>query len=312
MNYDRNKSSNGAAGGRVPSDVRSIFGQVRQRFRGYVLAFGMSLVAAWLVIWFWAALALDRGPVFLGLAELPLDWRVVLLVIAIAVVGWLLIAKIMMRVGVSLPDQSIALLIERRFPAFGDRLATLTNRHDESGGGHDLDTQAALEQKLVVEVQQRLTSINIQELFNTPALRRVQMLAIALAASLVGFAIWQPTTVVTGLRRLVLLQQIEWPRDCRLEWVGLRVHDESVPESIADASSMQPLVDQSVFVRAGASVSLSVRAELPNANNPQRRLPRRCQLQYRCDDGRSGRIPMNAIGGPARRFSDLCRRWKYS
>lgn len=298
MNHDRTTSSNVEADVRIPADVRSIFGQVRQRFRRHVMAGGMALVAAWLVVWFWAAMVLDRGPVFLGLAELSFDWRVVLLVLAIAVVSWLLITKVLMRVGVSLPDRSIALLIERRFPAFGDRLATLTSRHDESGGGSDPEAHAALEKKLVVEVQQRLTSINVQELFNTTALRRVQWLAFALIASFVGFAIWQPTTTVTGLRRLVLLHPIEWPRECRLELVGLRVQDQGVPESIADVTMLQPPVDQSIFVARGASVSLSIRAELPNDDNPQRRLPRRCQLQYRCDDGRSGRIPMNAIGGP--------------
>ena len=302
MDHDRTLSSNGEANVRIPADVRSIFGQVRHSFRRYVIAVGISLVAAWLVVWFWVAITLDRGPVFLGLAELSLDWRVVLLVVAVAVVSWLLITKILMRVGVSLPDQSIALLIERRFPAFGDRLATLTSRHDESGEGHDLDTQAALEQKLVVEVQQRLATIKIQELFNMKTLRRVQWLALALVASFVGFAIWQPTTAVTGLRRLVLLHAIEWPRECRLELVGLRVQDQRVPESVANANTMQPLVDQTIFVARGASVSLSIRAELPNAENPQRRLPRRCQLQYRCDDGRSGKIPMNAIGGPREGF----------
>ncbi len=302
MDRDRTSSSYVEPDGRMPPDVGSIFGQVRRRFRRYVFAYGLTLVAAWLVIWFGAALVIDRGPVVMGLSELSFDWRVVLLVIAVTGAGWLLITKVVLLAGVSLPDQSIAMLIERRFSVFGDRLATLTSRRDDSGRDHDFESQTALAQKLIGEVQQRLTSINVSELFNIPALRRVQWLALVLIASLTAFAIWQPTTAFTGLRRLVLLHEIKWPRNCRLEVIGLRVQNQGIPESIADANTLQSLVDQTIFVARGASVSLLIRAEIPNSGNPQRRLPRRCQLLFASDDGRSGKIPMNAMGGPREGF----------
>ena len=108
----------------LESNLVALLHTLRQRVRRYVVWDSVLAIAVVVLAAFWIGLALDYGPVLLGGTEMPRLARLILLLI----LGGLLLAivtrMLIGRLRRDLPDDSLALLVERHHPQLGGRLVT--------------------------------------------------------------------------------------------------------------------------------------------------------------------------------------------
>ena len=105
--------------------IDGVLNSLRGQIRRYVLIHGLMLALIWLVVSFWIVLALDYGPVLAGFSEMSRGLRLILLSLIISGLGWILYRWVFCRVRRRLRPQSLALLLEDRFPQLNDALATV-------------------------------------------------------------------------------------------------------------------------------------------------------------------------------------------
>ena len=109
---------------RSPRIHRSL-GDLRTAIRRYVVVQGLAITTLWAGTCYWLLLAIDYLPVRLGLDELSVTVRFLLLSVVSAGILGIIWYFVIRRLKVPLADESLALLIERRDPAFRDSLVTI-------------------------------------------------------------------------------------------------------------------------------------------------------------------------------------------
>ncbi|MCH2212714.1 MAG: hypothetical protein MK110_15530 [Fuerstiella sp.] len=118
------RSSNRTIRTELPVELRALIRMLRRQMRRYCLLSGLlGLVTAAAVI-FWVTTGLDFGWFALQRLELPVGLRAGLLVVMLAGAVWLLFRNLVVPLWRRLQDRDLALLLERRFPEFQDRLIT--------------------------------------------------------------------------------------------------------------------------------------------------------------------------------------------
>ncbi len=175
---------------------------VRRRIRCYVWVRGLAVALALAGACFWLSLAVD------WFFEPAVSVRRILLACAALALALTLYRTIGRRAGVPLPDASMALLIERRFPHFGDSLVTaveLTARPPDENDCHpallEATCRAAAEPIGQVRPGRFSTGDRCRAIAAAAASGWPPWFA-ALAPA--AFAIWQ--------RRCLLLGEQLWPR----------------------------------------------------------------------------------------------------
>ena len=299
-----------------PSDRHEVIDRVLDSLRGkirqYVLVHGLLLAAIWVCFSFWIAFALDYLPVTLGFSELSRPVRLCLLVLIAAVFGHILFHHVFRRVTRRLSRESLAILLERRFPDLNDALATVVqtpelNQNAELAGLSATESQAARQQhermmrSVKGHAESTLKKSALSHVFNFRPLIWAGLATLVLASSVGWFAVAKRDAFSTAFRRIYFLDQDKWPRDCRIELVGLKIkHAESI-DGIPEMNRTQIFQEDQIFVGAASKVSLLVKAEMPDASSKEtknrRRLPRLCEFTWRSSSGKSGRMPMTRIGG---------------
>ncbi len=221
--------------------ITSKLASLRRRIRRYVGLDGLAWAVAWLGLVFWVTLAIDYLPVKLGYDESNLAVRVVLLIIASAGLLWLLVRS-WRRLFVSMPDRSMAVVLERRFAEFDDSLLTtveLTERPDHAASF----SRGMLHHTSEIALA-RTSSVPISKVFNPAPLLRSLALGLLLAGSVVAFAMAAPDSFRTWTRRVLLLEDTKWPRTYYVEVDGpteRRVARGGDAEIVVKASAAHPL-----------------------------------------------------------------------
>ena len=225
--------------------IREVLDALRRRIRWYVWLEGLGWAVAWLGAAFWASLALDR---FLEL--LPVT-RALLLGFVGLVTLWGLYRKILRRAFVPLGDPSMALLLERYFPQFGDSLLCAVELA-ENGTMAD-----GLSQELLARTFRKaagpLGEVHLPKVFNPRPLRTSLGAAAVLFASVVLFGLLRSETMGIWARRSLLFADEPWPHTTRLLVEGfesgsvkiLRGTDHTV---VALADREMPDVPERVYV----------------------------------------------------------------
>ncbi|MBP87292.1 MAG: hypothetical protein CMJ64_11315 [Planctomycetaceae bacterium] len=264
------------------------------RIRTYVWVEGLSIGVVWLCLTFWAGLALDYLPVLLGSDEMPRLARALLLVVIAGVLGMILFRWILRRTFVRLADRSMAVLLERRHRAFQDSLITSVELV-----GRD-QTQLAHSESMLEETEhdalKTLNQVRLSSIFDARPLVFSLFGAVVLAATIGGvFAATRntdPNLLELGFRRLYLLDDNLWPRNAKIEVVGVQVQRDEELLRTDEGDSLVEFVDQRLKVARGASLNLSVRA-----NAAAKKIPDMCSVYYRTSEGERGRVNMTRVGG---------------
>ncbi len=118
----------------LPATIRGLLVDVRRRIRFRVLIDGLLVAMIIAMTIYWLGAALDYLPVKLGSNELPRWFRVTLLSMMAALVGWALLWRLGRRYFARFSDRNLAVLLERHFPQLNNELVTvveLSNRPAE-------------------------------------------------------------------------------------------------------------------------------------------------------------------------------------
>ena len=147
---------------------------LRRRIRVYVIVQGTLLAFIWLCLLYFIGLALDYGPVLLAFNEMPVQVRAIFLIITLSGVTWILYQWGLRRLRTSLSDQSLALLLERRFPELRDSVATIVNRNSETStntsqalaGNEPPAPHPVLVEQTLQQANERLEQVSLNHVFN--------------------------------------------------------------------------------------------------------------------------------------------------
>jgi len=280
--------------------IDRVLGSLRNKIRLYVVVQGLFLVAAWICAWFWIAFAIDYIPVLLGFSELSQPVRLILLLVVATGAAVILYRLVFSRAIRSLDKQSLAMLLERRFPELKDALATVVNTEpstaSQRGGNDDRNHQQMLA-RAMNHAESTLQRKAVSEVFNLRPLIVAGLVTLALMFGTGWFATVNGSAFSTAFRRLCLLDDDQWPRECHVQLVGVRVKHAEPIDAIPDMNATRLFRQSRVRVASTSDLSLLVRAQLPNDDIPSRRLPRTCEIIYRMAGGQKGRLPLNKVGG---------------
>lgn len=288
--------------------IDQVLDSLRGKIRQYVLVHGLVLAAVWVSVSFWFIFAVDYLPVLFGFSELSRATRLTLLTIVVLVFGFILYRWVFQRMTRSLKRESLALLLERRFPELKDALATVIHTrplaaNQELAGLTESEVVVAQQdhQQLVDEARSRAEAIlkrtSLSAVFNFRPLLIWSVAALVLTGSVAWFAATRYESFSIAFRRLYMLDENQWPRDCHVQLVGVKVRHELPVDEIDEMNATIPFDDKVAFVGKGSRLVLLVKAEMPANDRKNRRLPRLCEFTYRTASGKTGRLPMSKVGG---------------
>jgi hypothetical protein len=226
--------------------VRSPLDRLRGTIRRYVGLEGAAVLALFLALWFWVGLFVDYGLfrafTFDWVQSTPWGFRAVVLGIIVAALLATLALTVLNRLFREFGDPALALVLERRFPGLlGDRLITAVELSDLRRAAAQGYSPAMVEQT-VHEAAERVEKVPLNQVFDWRRLRRraslVGFISLGLYLIVGGtFAIVDHATddrsalggysglnQVAGIwfERNILLQNIIWPRQAQLEFIGLK------------------------------------------------------------------------------------------
>ena len=262
---------------------------LRSRVRRYVVWDSLLAVAAVVLSAFWLGLALDYLPVWLGGTEMPRLARLILLAIAAAVVTIIVASMLIGRLGRPLPDDSLALLIERHHPQLGGRLITAVqlNRPGRQGDSHS----PRLLEQVHDQAAAAIDGVDPNRVFRWQPLFRKAMVVGPLALLTLLFLTISPAAFVRAASRLTLLSDDPWPRRANLEMVGIELPVVSVSEEQVEAPELIEFVDKWLRLPRGSDSTLRIRAQADGAE-----LPVVCTVYFQTDSGTRVQSNMRRIG----------------
>ncbi|MFG0262099.1 MAG: polyketide synthase, partial [Novipirellula sp. JB048] len=269
--------------------LRRLIDSLRKRIRRYVIVDSLLAVAAVLLGAFWLGLVLDYGPVWLGGTEMPPLARLILLLAVVAIVLTIVARLLIGRLRRPLPDDSLALLLERQHPHLGGRLVTTVQLH-RSGRGHDSHAPQLLKQ-VHHEATEAIHQVDPARIFSwQPLLRKTMVVAPMLLATLT-LLVLSPAAFGRAASRLTLWSNDPWPRRAQLEMVGVELPVVSARDEDAVAPMLVEFDDHVLQLPRGSSGTLRIRAQAETAE-----VPVVCTVYYRSDDGTRGQSNMRRIG----------------
>ena len=290
-------------------NVHQLLSGVRRRIRWLVLLEGLALAFICMVLLFWISLAMDYLPVKFGFEELPKTVRTIILALSGIAVFTIFYKVVLKRIFVSLENRSMALLVEKKHPQFGESLITTVE--------FDSNPDSEIDQPTLLQISRdkanRLAGdIDAKTLLNDNHVRRYFYGALIGLASVLIFAISSPAAMGTAISRLYFLDQQQWERESLLEWVALKAEYESPVAGIPEFDQpiqLVPATDNSPStyrIAKGTTLKLTVKArsDQPLATGLEsdtpveaKKLPRSCKLQFQSADGDYGSQTLNRVGG---------------
>ncbi|EMI21088.1 polyketide synthase-like protein [Rhodopirellula maiorica SM1] len=269
--------------------LRQLIDSLRQRIRRYVVVDSLLAIVSVVLAAFWIGLALDYGPVLMGGTEMPPLARLILLIVVAAIVLVIVVRLLIGRLRRPLPDDSLALLLERQHPHLGGRLVT-TVQLNQSGRGHDSHATELLKQ-VHMQATQAVDNVDTSRVFSwQPIVRKSMIVAPLLLASLL-LLIFSPAAFGRAAGRLTLLSNDPWPRRANLEMVGVELPVITATDEEALAPELVEFEDHVIRLPRGSSGTLRIRAKAEDAE-----VPVVCTVYYRSDDGTRGQSNMRRIG----------------
>lgn len=259
----------------------------------------------WGVLTFWIALAIDYLPVTIGLNELSRPARLIILVISSLGIAFILYRLVFRRVFVRLHDQSMAMLVERRYPQFNDSLLTTVSRTNSSVS--EVTVDESMLERTKIGAQAIVPAADLTEVINANPMKRCFALAGLLLLTVAAFAVANPGAIKLAAQRLYLLQNDAWPRNFQIEIVGINIKRDNFKEVIDGLVQLvkpaygSAFEKPTFFVAKGATLTLHVRAQADQGNDDNR-LPDACSLVYQIEDGDRGTQEFKKIGGPRNGF----------
>ncbi|MEM7455507.1 MAG: hypothetical protein AAF456_14235 [Planctomycetota bacterium] len=280
----------------IPPGIKRMLSRLRSQVRRYVALQSVSAVLIWIVFTFWLVLALDYLPVTFGFDELSVAARVFLLAVAGSGTVWILWRYLLNRIFVPLSDSSMALLLERNNPEFGESLITTVDAANAQATQSASCDRAMLD-AAVSRAESVSRRVEVNRALNPAPLRRLLVIATVLTLSVAAFAALRLDAFRIAAGRIYGLTETRWPRSCQLEMIGMKVQRENPVDGIAELGQItMPDEDGRLFVARGSSITILIRAasDSDGVNKP----PDSCTLFYYDQEGNRGRQSLKRVGVP--------------
>lgn len=270
-------------------ELRSLLESLRQRIRRYVVWDSLLAIAVVFLSAFWIGWMVDYLPVLVGGSEMPRSARGALLAIVLTIVVVLVARMLVARLRRPLPDDSLALLVERQHPQLSGRLITAVQltQPNRTGDSHSADLLKMVHRQAAETVHE----VDPAKVFRSQPLIRKASIAIPLLLLCLGYALFNPSGFAQAAARLSLFSDARWPRRAKLEMVGIELP--VVTASSQVDGSVQRLVFENNEVRLpkGSSATLRIQAVADDAE-----VPSVCTVYYKTDDGTRGQSNMRRVG----------------
>lgn len=279
---------------RTAPRIEMLFMRLRALLRRYVVIEGTARLIGYVCLAGLLAIGLDwlcDGWLYEGLRPdqpsetAPDDRGPRLVVLTCVILGALGIAyrSIVSRLLFQLPDRSLALLVERKFPRFQESLVTTIEMRAEAPRGTPAHQQMLAHTRETAEAL--AADVDPRALLDRRPVRRAAAFCLAGIACVGLFALLAPGSLAFGLARVTTLTDQRWPRDTSLSIEGF-------PNGVAVVAIED---DLNMVVRADASLAL----------------PDRVQIRYAAADGTRSWHPLEAMPAAKGARDDGFRRYRY-
>jgi hypothetical protein len=260
----------------VPPAIEQKLAQVRRGIRTYVWLEGLAAIVVTIAAAFWVGMLLD------WMFEPSPQVRIATM-IGVGIVGlWVAYRQLLRRAFVSLPDASLAVLLERRFPQLKDQL--LTSVDLATGDDHSAVYHPEMVTRTRSAAAAAVAQVNSSDVFRRGPLAKWILAAVVLAVSIPIFAFAARDAFGFWLDRIALSTE-QWPRRVHLEVVGFP------PD--ANGRRTQKVAHDDAF-------ELVVQADTKNFNSPDE-----VEFRFESVDGGRGRDSMIRVGDAVKGRDDF-------
>ena len=214
----------------LPPAVKGLLSRVRGRLRRDSMLAGLLFAVCCAVVLFWITTTLDVGWFRLQRIELPVGLRVIVLAVLLPTGLWLLASRVVFPLIRRVHDTDVALLLERRFPQFQDRL--ITSVESATGLPGEGPLVRPMLERSIREAERLAASVVAEDVFDAAGLKRLGWIAGGMMCSVAMLGIVQPRLLTRWWNAFVLceatyhvrtteltLQAIAQPGDRRIDFL---------------------------------------------------------------------------------------------
>lgn len=266
----------------VPKEIPEQLQMLRAKSRGYAVLSGLLILAITTIAVYWLTTGLDSAWFALQKLELPRSFRVAVSGLLLIAGIWLAFRYLILPGFRRLSDTDMALLVERRFPEFQDRLITVVeNRQQYPEAGTHVESMLS---RTASQAQTIMKSVSLQDIFDTRSLIKQSWIAGLLGASLLVHAFVSPGSLTRWWNAFVECKDTYHIRTTQLQFSVLAdPGDRRITFSDPDS---QPLY------RHARGVDLQLLIEVPERSLEQGEpwvVPDRVRIDVLREDGTSSR-----------------------
>lgn len=196
--------------------ISRLISTLRSGVRRYAAMSGVLFLLSVAAVVYWVTSGLDAGWFALQRLELPSGLRTVVLVAMLCGGGWLLIQRLARPLLRRTDDAELALLLERRFPEFQDRLITAVE--NKAGYPDSGELARGMLDRTVRHADSVAAGVSADAVFNLQPLRRQGWIAGLLVLSVAGTAVARPGAVQRWWKAFVLCEDRYHIRTTALEF----------------------------------------------------------------------------------------------
>ena len=269
--------------------LNSLLQTLRSRIRRYIVCDSLLAVLALVLSAFWIGLALDYLPVQLGGTEMPRLARTLLLGVLAAGIVAVLFKMLAGRLHRPLPDDSLALLVERHHPSLGGRLVTAVQLN-ETGRTGDSHSRTLLDH-VHAEATAEIDKVDPNRVFRIQPLLHKLAIAGPLGLAALVFLIISPQAFALAASRLALLSDDPWPRRADIQMVGIELPVVTASDDATLAPELIEFDGKTIRLPRGSNATLRIRALADGAE-----VPVACTVYYQTDSGTRGQSSMRRVG----------------
>lgn len=269
--------------------LNSLLQTLRSRIRRYIVCDSLLAIVALVLSAFWIGLALDYLPVQLGGTEMPRLARTLLLGIVAAGLLGVFFKLLAARLHRPLPDDSLALLVERHHPSLGGRLVTAVQLN-EAGRTGDSHSRTLLDH-VHAEAAAEIDKVDPNRVFRFQPLLQKLFIAGPLGIAALVFLILSPQAFALAASRLTLFSDDPWPRRADLQMVGVELPIVTASDETTLAPDLLEFTEKTVRLPRGSNATLRIRARADDAE-----VPVVCTVYYQTDSGTRGQSNMRRVG----------------
>ena len=192
------------------STLDRLIGQVRSRVRNYTALSGLLLLFSAIVLVFWVTFGVDSGWFALQRLELPVPLRMIIRAGIFLGACYLILQHLLKPLWRGTRESELALVLERAFPQFQDRLITAVENRDgypESG-----TLVQGMLQRTISQAESVAGNVAVGDVFDLQPVKRRGIIATLMMATIITGAVLQPKVLGQWWSAFVLCEATYYER----------------------------------------------------------------------------------------------------